>query len=655
MGKRQYPRRRPTAVDLFCGAGGMSLGFEQAGFDVVLGVDTDGHHIAAHHRNFPKSKTICGSVSDLTGDQIRKCADLRADLDLLFGGPPCQGFSHMGLRDKKDPRNSLVNEFVRIALELLPRSVVMENVPGILSESTRPLLDAAIADLSQEYNVTEPVRVLNAADFGVPQNRKRVIVLAVRKDQTGTVCYPQGPCPGQPQRPSVDEAITDLPDVDADDTLFRQDVVPYDKAPTSVFARVARGVLVDITDLSVPRKWDRAVCSGCTRTRHTRATIELYKSTPPGMTVPGHKLPRLDPDGICPTLRAGSDSSRGSYTSPRPIHPQHPRCITVREAARLHGYPDWFRFVPIKWHAYKQIGNSVCPPVARAVGHQLLAILRPARTTVPPRTVSLSDNFVLPKNAPKRKRRIPQLREFPPVISYLFCQAFDKASGRLWRERFSFSDVKAAIKEIGSNLPWVRGDTFLQEVARSRSVQKILQEPLRYGFTITIEKEGDFIGKFVPTDTPGTIEKKDDAGIKTAELSNAVDVHLSASCLVGFDKSTAAEFLSDADVRTSVWTDSVVSVEIVENVTRNGKAFRHILSVKRCSGRKKRALLIIGTEGNVPPRSRVVRAASETGQEEVVVATPVTARHILVSRYIRATAQPKEVSRAVFSLNGRNG
>jgi len=653
MSKRLYPSDRPKAVDLFCGAGGMSLGFEQAGFDVVLGVDTDGHHIAAHHRNFPTGKSVCASVRELTGKLVRESAGLRGQLDLLFGGPPCQGFSHMGLRDKRDPRNTLVNEFVRLALELRPKFVVMENVAGMLSGNTRAVLDAAISDLSAEYNITQPVRLLNALDFGVPQDRRRIFVLAARKDQLGPVRYPERPCPGQPKLPTVDEAIGDLPDVDGEDALFRRDWVAYDEPPRSHYARVARGDSPDPSDLSVPRIWDSAVCYGCTRTRHTRSTIDLYESTPPGHTVPGHKLPRLDGAGICPTLRAGSDSSRGSYTSPRPIHPNKARCITVREAARLHGYPDWFRFVPTKWHAYKQIGNSVCPPVARAVGHQILAMIQPDCTKVAPSPVPLPDEFIVPVNAPKQSRRIPHLREFPPVIQQLFAQAYDEVSGRLWKDRFRFSDVMKAIEETGAHLPWIREDTFLQEIRRSRSVPKILADPLKHGFSIAIERKGGFIGRFVPADRPGTIEKKDDAGIKTAELANAIEVNIPSSRLRDFDELNAVALLDHTAIRTRVWTESVVSVEAAQKHKGDGGSPATMMAVRRSSGRTRRSLLLVGTDGNVPPRSRVTRTAKRNRQEEVVVATPLTVKHVLISRYIRAGSTPKEIFRAVFSLDGR--
>src|SRR5688500_14841412 len=109
-----YPTPRPIAVDLYSGAGGMSLGFEQAGFDILFAADRDAHHVAAHHRNFPYGVAFCGAVEDLTADRIRELAALGdRRVDLLFGGPPCQGFSHMGHRDASDPRNTLVDEFVR--------------------------------------------------------------------------------------------------------------------------------------------------------------------------------------------------------------------------------------------------------------------------------------------------------------------------------------------------------------------------------------------------------------------------------------------------------------------------------------------------------------------------------------------------------------
>ena len=129
--------KRPVAIDLFCGAGGMSLGFEQAGFDVLLGVERDGYHVATHERNFPYGKTLCQSVSDLKLGDIYGALSGRREVDLICGGPPCQGFSNMGVRDAQDSRNSLVDQFVRIVCEVKPKAFAMENVPGMLTGDTR--------------------------------------------------------------------------------------------------------------------------------------------------------------------------------------------------------------------------------------------------------------------------------------------------------------------------------------------------------------------------------------------------------------------------------------------------------------------------------------------------------------------------------------
>ena len=193
-------RERPTAIDLFCGAGGMSLGFEQAGFDVLLGVDRDGHHIAVHHRNFPHGKTLCASLADLHAGDLLDAIGARPEIDLVFGGPPCQGFSHMGLRDAHDPRNTLVDHFARLVAEIQPRAFVMENVPGMRSGATKAVLDRATTLLQGVgYRIAEPVRVLDAGDFGVPQKRKRLFLLGVRSDVVSDFHYPDGPCFGQPR------------------------------------------------------------------------------------------------------------------------------------------------------------------------------------------------------------------------------------------------------------------------------------------------------------------------------------------------------------------------------------------------------------------------------------------------------------------------
>ena len=268
-----------------------------------------------------------------------------------------------------------------------------------------------------------------------------------------------------------------------------------------------RGQVIEPGDYSYPRQWDSSRCTGCLRVRHSPNAIALYVATPNGAMVPSHKLPKLDPGGIAPTLRAGSDSSHGSYTAPRPIHPFHPRCITVREAARLHGFPDWFGFYPLKWHGSRQIGNAVCPPLAFALGQVVLRALG-IRPMKPKKAIPLTDDFHLPPDRPRSLKRIPQVLHYPPVIEKLFLDRFDEVGRKLSSSRFSFVDVQKAIAETGVTLTWVRSDTFLTEIARSRNVLRLLDPCLRHGYTIRKLDSGKAIGQFVPRGHPDGLEVK---------------------------------------------------------------------------------------------------------------------------------------------------
>lgn len=374
--KLDRAHQRPIAVDLFAGAGGLSLGFEQAGFDVVAAVEIDPIHAAVHHFNFPKSTAICRSVVGLTGTQIREIAGIGPrEVDVVCGGAPCQGFSTIGKRALDDPRNQLVHHFCRLVRELQPRYAVLENVKGLTMGAHRAFLDEVVQALSQSgYEVCLPYRVLNAADFGVPQHRQRLFLMAARSGQS----LPEYPVGGL--RTTVWDAIGDLPDADAFSELLDDDAVPVTLGPGSLYARQLRNEAIDEDDFSHPRIWDTGLMTSSTRTVHTRLSQERFRSTAPGSVEPISRFLKLDPSGVCNTLRAGTDSARGAFTSPRPIHPYWPRVITVREAARLHSYPDWFRLHSTKWHGFRQIGNSVPPKLARAVAGQLMKALGMAPT-----------------------------------------------------------------------------------------------------------------------------------------------------------------------------------------------------------------------------------------------------------------------------------
>ncbi len=378
---------RPIGIDLFSGAGGMSLGFEQAGFDVVAAVEKDPIHAATHKFNFPDWAILARDISRVTGAQLRDAAGIgdRA-VDVVFGGAPCQGFSLIGHRVLDDPRNALVRDFVRLVRELEPRAFVFENVKGLTVGAHRRFLDELVSAFAAAgYEVREPWKVLNAAEHGVPQSRQRLFLMGARR---GEIC-PSYPAPTTSRAgtskashlelgPSCADALGDLPDAERFDALTGSDTIRLDAAAwgePSAYARLARCLANDAWFFGHPREWDATVLTSSMRTAHTAISRRRFAETHEGEIEPISRLFRLPSRGVSNTLRAGTDAERGAFTSPRPIHYALPRLVTVREMARLHGFPDWFRFHATKWHGARQIGNAVPPPLARAVAGAVMTAL----------------------------------------------------------------------------------------------------------------------------------------------------------------------------------------------------------------------------------------------------------------------------------------
>lgn len=395
---------RPIGIDLFAGAGGLSLGFEQAGFDVVAAVEIDPVHCAVHKFNFPACAVFPQSISDLTGADIRAGAGLgRRRIDVVFGGAPCQGFSLIGQRALDDPRNGLVRDFVRIVSELRPTYFVFENVKGLTLGKHRLFLEELIEAFSAaDYRVRLPWKVFDAADYGVPQHRERLILIGARRGEA-LPDYPpamfraaDGSAATNLQAgPSCRDALGDLPDVDRYDDLLATDAVPiHGFGPSSEYARALRCLRNAGWYYGYRRQWDRKLLTSSLRTVHTAISKRRFAETEPGQVEPISRFYKLQADGLSNTLRAGTDSARGAFTSPRPIHYEYPRCVTVREMARLHGFPDWFRFHATKWHGARQVGNAVPPPLARAIASQIMRAsgVEPER---PADQVALGDSALL--------------------------------------------------------------------------------------------------------------------------------------------------------------------------------------------------------------------------------------------------------------------
>jgi len=397
---------RPIGIDLFAGAGGMSLGFEQAGFDLVAAVEVDPVHCAVHKFNFPETAIIARSVVGLSAAEIRLAAGIGdRQVDCVFGGPPCQGFSMIGQRALADPRNRLVLEFVRIVAEMDASTFVFENVKGLTLGSQRAFLEELVQAFDQAgYTVRMPWKVLNAAHFGTPQHRERLILMGAKKgsalpDYPLPTTNPAGRCktmsPILAKGPTANEAIGDLPDVSRFAALDGYDCVRTAtfKNPSN-YAAEMRCLTNEAWHYGYVRNWNPGILTSSARTSHTEISQRRFAATTVGAVEPISRFFKLPPQGISNTLRAGTDGARGAFTSARPIHYAYPRCVTVREMARLHGFPDWFRLQATKWHGARQIGNAVPAPLARAVGLAVMKALgkKPTRGN---RAIDLGDPALL--------------------------------------------------------------------------------------------------------------------------------------------------------------------------------------------------------------------------------------------------------------------
>ncbi len=321
---------RFSAVSLFTGGGGLDLGLAFAGFEPAFATDLHQEHCDTIALNFPKATTLSVDATLLTGAQIRAGTG-RQDFDLLAGGPPCQAFSILGQRNSfKDPRGRLVYEYVRLVNELQPAAFLFENVPGLLTlhsgKDWMELLDYFRHETG--YQVIH--QVLNAADYGVPQIRRRVIVIGFRSHNI-TFKFPER----AHQDPSEQAS------------LIEPSLSPW---------LPARLALEDVDGLPNHRLRP-----------HGQRVTERYSRIAPGSRDKVDHTDRVHPDRPAGTVLVGSKAGGG-----RPfIHPYEPRHLTVREAARLQSFPDWYVFAATETWQYRSVGNAVPPLLAKAIGTQI--------------------------------------------------------------------------------------------------------------------------------------------------------------------------------------------------------------------------------------------------------------------------------------------
>ena len=401
-------RTKLTCADLFAGAGGLSVGFHLSGFDSLFFNEIDPQAAQTFRSNFPKAAPFVGPIEQLSARHI--CDESRLDgnsIDVVLGGPPCQGFSiNAPVRSGTDPRNHLFRHYVRLVLEgLRPKFIVMENVPGLVSlDGGRTLRDVCLSFEKAGYRVV--FKILNAAHYGVPQERWRLVFLGTRLP--GIELSLPAPMHHSNQRPNftggreftfrhaigkqdqiglfddpllppttVSEAIGDLPPIESGGGT---PVMKYTRTPQGPFQSLLRegsselynhqsadlapinlqrlryvkpgGSWRDIPHDLLPRGLQRA-----RRSDHTR------------------RYGRLDPISLSCTILTKCDPHWGTF-----FHYNQDRVISVREAARLQSFPDWFHFTGSVSDQYRQVGNAVPPLLALALAEHIKNLLRKAKS-----------------------------------------------------------------------------------------------------------------------------------------------------------------------------------------------------------------------------------------------------------------------------------
>lgn len=340
---------KPTynILDLFCGCGGMSLGFERAGYDVLLGIDVWKDALTTYAYNHKKSMTLCADLSSLEPEEVDDKIG-RKKIDVIIGGPPCQGFSVAGKRIIDDERNNLYKAFVRMVAYFKPKAFVLENVPNILSMGGGAIKDAIVADFENlGYKVVN--KVLVASDYGVPQNRRRAIFVGLLNGQTFN--YPGR---GNDGLVTSWEALSDLPE----NSLL--DGAPYPLASLSLYQALMRENSNGVYNHEI--------------TIHNEKTVKIISMVPDGGNYKDlpEELQDIRKVHIAWTRLNSKKPSFTIDTGHRHhFHYKYNRIPTARESARIQSFPDDFRFLCSRTSQLKQIGNAVPPLMAQAIANQL--------------------------------------------------------------------------------------------------------------------------------------------------------------------------------------------------------------------------------------------------------------------------------------------
>ncbi|SFS33000.1 DNA (cytosine-5)-methyltransferase 1 [Succinivibrio dextrinosolvens] len=337
-------------IDLFCGCGGLSLGFEMAGFEVSYAIDMWEQAVNTYNYNHKNKVANCVDIHSLSDDQIISL-NKNNDIVGIIGGPPCQGFSKVGTRDNNDPRNHLYLEYYRVVKLVKPEFFVIENVSGLLTLSKGMFRDDIIKRFGNlGYNIS--FKEVLASDYGVPQNRRRVFFVGMKNSN---FVFPEK----IKKIVTSKDAISDLLPLNVENGLDKEH--DYATEPQNEYQRLMRGNQKKVKNHQI--------------TIHTQQTIDIISMVPDGGTI--YDLPdeywnirkyrkgfeRMPSFKPCHTV----DTGHRNY-----FHYSENRIPTARENARLQSFPDWYEFLGTKTDQYKEIGNAVPPLLASHIAKAIM-------------------------------------------------------------------------------------------------------------------------------------------------------------------------------------------------------------------------------------------------------------------------------------------
>lgn len=343
-----------NAIDLFCGCGGLSYGFEKAGYNILLGIDNDSKALETFELNHKGTKAICDDITNITYENNIKPLIENKTIDVIIGGPPCQGMSLSGPRKFDDPRNKLYLTYIRLVKEIKPKAFIIENVPGLVGLFGGQIKDNIIQKFTDlGYNIQ--YKILCAADYGVPQNRKRVVFVGI---QNGHFKYPTE----IDKKVSCSMALSDLPTLENE---LGNENETYFTEPQNDYQRIMRKNSNTVKNHIAANHSDKV-----------KKIISLvpdggnYKDLPEEYINSRNfhvAWTRFASDKPAPTIDTGHRHH---------FHYKYNRVPTVRECARLQSFPDDFIFIGNKTQQFRQVGNAVPPLMAQCIAEQLTKALR---------------------------------------------------------------------------------------------------------------------------------------------------------------------------------------------------------------------------------------------------------------------------------------